>query len=502
VGKSVGIIARSSALGLLLALVVGAGTAVAGSPCPKCSGSYGGTWTATYKAPNSSAQGTTTTTISIKWSATLKWDAADGVDVWNLKTANGTFSVSGSPMGQYNCSTSLSPGPNFIVRGEVFWAAIGPGNGPVPTAASIGKYWTVFNQPPMQWGQSGGVSNPLRSSNPAAGTECAVADPGVAGIGGAWSADLGGPKCHYDRKHFEDWVAFPVGTTGSSHEECTSNGSDSFGNSWTGSLKTDVSFNSPGPPGAERTLTPIKQDAKQDFAKAWDDAKGPCSQLAMSLGVLATGAVWLGTNATVPGGLPAGGAIIATGQVMAGASSALCGPKLKRLLDDYRVFNDPPDPNFTRLAGVARSQAPKVKACKRLTGKVRAFCLQLAPLVARLIGAADHTAAVDDALVTTVNRASGAKRAHNGAAFATQLAHARQLERSLGKALGGEASIGRKIARLLPSGALTPAQVRATTSYLKRRLARKGISARAVGRIDPTASAAAPEDPIARLVAS
>jgi hypothetical protein len=331
-----------------------------------------------------------------------------------------------------------------------------------------------------------------------------VAGPNVAGIGGAWSADLGGPKCHYDRKRFEDWVSFPVGTTGSSHEECNSNGSDSFGNSWTASLKTDLSFNSPGSPGAagtERTLTPIKQDAKQDFAKAWDDAKGPCSQLAMSLGVLATGAVWLGTSATVPGGLPAGGAVIATGQVMAGASSALCGPKLKRLLDDYRVFNDPPDPNFTQQAGVARSQARKVTACKRLAGKVLAFCLQLKPLVERLISAAAHTAAVDDALVTTVNRASGAKHAHNGAAFAMQLAHARHLERSLGKALGGEASIGRKIARLLPSGALTPAQVRATTSYLKRRLAGNGISAGAVGRIDPAASAAAPEDPIARPLA-
>jgi hypothetical protein len=272
-------------------------------------------------------------------------------------------------------------------------------------------------------------------------------------------------------------------------------------------LKTDVSFNSPGSPGSrgspgtERTLTPIKQDAKKDFAKAWDDAKGPCSQLAMSLGVLATGAVWLGTSATVPGGLPAGGAIVATGQVMAGASSALCGPKLKRLLDDYRVFNDPPDPNFTRLAGVARTQAPKVTACKRLAGKVLAFCQQLTPLVGSLIRAADHAAAVDGALVTTVNRASGAKHAHNGAAFAMQLAHAGQLERSFSQALGAEASIGRKIARLLPSGALTPAQVRATTSYLKRRLAGTGISVRAVGRIDPAASIAAPEDPIARLVA-
>jgi hypothetical protein len=508
VGKRVGIVAWCSALGLVLALVVGAGPAVAGGPCPGCSGSYGGTWTGTYNAPNSSSDGgTTTTTISIKWSATLKWDAADRTDVWDLKTANGTFSVSGSPMGQDDCSTSLSPGPNFIVRGEVFWAAIGPGNGPVPTSSSIGKYWTMFNQPPMQWGQSGGVSNPLRSSNPMAGTECAVADPGVAGIGGAWSADLGGPRCHYDSKHFEDWVAFPVGTTGSSHEVCTSNGSDSLGNSWTGSLTTDVTFNSPGSPGStgspgtQRTLTPIKQDAKQDFAKAWDDAKGPCSQLAMSLGVLATGAVWLGTSATVPGGLPAGGAVLATGQVMAGASSALCGPKLKRLLDDYRVFNDPPDQNFTRLAGVARTHAPKVRACKRLAAKVLAFCLQLTPLVGRLIRATDHTTAVDDALVTTVNRASGAKRAHNGAAFAMQLAHARQLERSLSEALGGEASIGRKIARLLPSGALTPAQVRATTSYLKRRLAGRGISARAVGRIDPAASIAAPEDPITRLVA-
>ena len=372
---------------------------------------------------------------------------------------------------------------------------------------------TVTVEPPAQWG---GSTDPLQSSGGAAGTLCATAAAVLVGVGGPWSSNLAGPQCHYDPATNSDWVRFPLGSSHTTHESCTESGNDGTGTSWSSSLTTDLTFSSPGvvSPGgtgpghgggggggaSAPKLTPIKNNAKKDFARAWDDALGPCSQLAMGLGVLATGGVWVSASATVPGGIPAGGAVIATGQVMSSVASALCARKLKRLLDDYRIFNDPPDPHFGRLAWVARrSPAPTLHACGGLAGSVRSFCLKLSSLAAKLVVAARNTTAVDDALLTTVNRASGAFKARRTAAFNAQLRHATNLEPQFTAALRSEASLGRAIKRLISAGDLTLAQATATTTYLEQKLGRGGISLSAIGRIDPTALTATAEDPTTRL---
>ncbi|MGZ4665621.1 MAG: hypothetical protein ACXV5Q_11415, partial [Frankiaceae bacterium] len=208
------------------------------------------------------------------------------------------------------------------------------------------------------------------------------------------------------------------------------------------------------------------------------------------------GAVWLSASATVPGGIPAGGAIIATGEVMSSAAGGLCAAKIGRLLDDYKVFDDPPDPHYWQLAVPARAgPAPDVSAgCGRVSGKAHAFCLDLASLVAKLLRAANKTTAVDGALVTTVDRASGAKRSHNQKALKLQLEHATKLERSLRSA--AEASLGRQVRKLLPFGELTRSQSAKVISYLERH----GLPAAHVRRIDRAGLKPTGADPIARLV--
>jgi hypothetical protein len=131
-----------------------------------------------------------------------------------------------------------------------------------------------------------------------------------------------------------------------------------------------------------------------------------------------------------------------------------------------------------------------------VSGKAHAFCLQLASLVAKLIRATGKTTAVDSALVTTVNRASGAKRAHHQQALKLQLEHAGKLETEFNADLRTEAAIGQQIRKLLPFGHLTRSQAAKTISYLER----KGVTAAHLRRIDPSGLKPVAEDPIARLV--
>jgi hypothetical protein len=495
--------------GVILALALGSSDAVAGGPCPGCSAAYSGDWTATYYLKNNApATGFTTEQISLSWEATLR--SENGENVWRVTRAKGSFTVSGSPPvggpAGPDCTAQLSPGPDKVVHGEVFWAATSGGISP-SAQHGFDKYWTVEVQPPAAWGQTFG-SNPL-SGTGTSGTACA--SQSTFDEGGPWAKDLGGKDCRWDNSDGQDWVAFPVGQRFTVDETCSGSGNDGLGDSFKASLSDTLTFESPGhgpgggpihaggqPGGNVTPLPELKDLAKEDFRVAWKDAAGPCLHLAAGLGVTATGAVWLSASATVPGGIPAGGTIIATGEVMSSAAGGLCAAKVGRLLDDYKVFDDPPDAHYWQLAVPARAgAAPDVSAgCGRVSGKAHAFCLDLASLVAKLLRAANRTTAVDGALVTTVDRASGAKRAHNQKALKLQLEHATKLERSLRADLAAEASLGRQVRKLLPFGELTRSQSAKVISYLERH----GLPVAHVRRIDRAGLKPAAEDPIARLV--
>jgi hypothetical protein len=496
----------------MLTLALGSSDALAGAPCPGCSATYGGDWSATeYLQNQAPATGFTTEKISLNWEATLSEE--NGENVWRLTRAKGSFSVSGSPPGEAfpgpDCTAQLSPGPGKVIHGEAYWASTS--GGIVGSQRDFDQYWSVEVQPPAQWGPTlPAGQSPLSGTGPS-GTMCA-SQTNFGENSGPWAQDLGGADCRWDKTAGQDWVAFPVGELFTVKESCSSSGNNaSQGVSWSASLSTTLTFRSPGhgpgggpihaggqPGGNALTLPELKDLARKDFRAAFKDAEGPCLHLAEGIGVEATGAVWLGTSATVPGGIPAGGAVIATGEVMTAASAPLCAAKIGRLLDDYKVFADPPDANYWQLAAPARaSAAPDVAAgCRHVSGKAHAFCLHLASLVAKLTRAAGQTTAVDDALVTTVNRASGAKQANNQAALQLQLAHATKLERNLHSDLAAEASLGRQIRKLLPFGHLKRSQAAKSIAFLQRH----GVTAARLQRIDPAGVTPAGGDPIARLV--
>ena len=129
-----------------------------------------------------------------------------------------------------------------------------------------------------------------------------------------------------------------------------------------------------------------------------------------------------------------------------------------------------------------------------------AFCVKLRGAVEKLISAEQHTADVDDALLTTVDRASAAERSHDRTGLARQLHYAAQLRGKLLAGRAAEAAIGSAIKRLLPAGMIDGSQATTAIGYVRRRLAHVGISASKLLAIDPAAATPSAQDPIRVLL--
>ncbi len=124
------------------------------------------------------------------------------------------------------------------------------------------------------------------------------------------------------------------------------------------------------PPATGAGDTNAKLAARDDLRRALERAKGPCLHLAISLGVITTGAVWSAVGAPIPGGIPAGGSVIATGAVMTQAVVPLCTEHVKQIIVSYSIYKrDPPAPKAVI--------ALKLPSCTRWEAKVRAYCTEL-----------------------------------------------------------------------------------------------------------------------------
>src|ERR1700730_16252506 len=181
----------ATAASLLCWMAFGAGAAAAGSPCVGCSGTYSGTWSATYQRLEHHGfekEEHATVNISLKWVATLTFRG--GESVWTLTSASGTFSISGSGSSNEDCSTTLSPGPDAIVRGDAFWIATAAGKG--LNGEDEKDYETVVALPPVAWGQTFGA-NPLKSSSSSGG----CGQQANWGLNGPWQSEIGGSDRHH-----------------------------------------------------------------------------------------------------------------------------------------------------------------------------------------------------------------------------------------------------------------------------------------------------------------
>jgi hypothetical protein len=202
-------------------------------------------------------------------------------------------------------------------------------------------------------------------------------------------------------------------------------------------------------------------------------AEASCGQTVA--GVLAN--VW---GTTVASG---GVAAVLTGAIILAGSAPTCVALLNRAFDDIDIIDDPPRNDIYAVAVPARVRASRLTlpSCAGRSGSIRTFCTKLRADERAYVTAVQHATAVDAALLTTVDRESGAAREHKKAALALQERTGSRLVGQLKSASSAERAIGTKLSALLRShkvfGRLTVAQDGAAIAYVKSKLARRGIHA-------------------------
>jgi hypothetical protein len=239
----------------------------------------------------------------------------------------------------------------------------------------------------------------------------------------------------------------------------------------------------------------VKALARADLRQAVERAKGPCLHLAISLGVLTTGAVWTSVGAPVPGGIPAGGAVIATGDVMASAVAPLCAELVRQIVVDYSIVKrDPPLPP---------ARALRLPACTKWQGKVRAYCQELETAVTRLASAEHRVVGVVTRLQAAAGRLAAARRAGDASAASAAEQTVSSLAGALESARRAARVEGKRVASVIAragvQGKLTAAQSSASTNALLAVLAKRGVPAAGLRALAPAALGPGPVDVLATL---
>jgi hypothetical protein len=237
--------------------------------------------------------------------------------------------------------------------------------------------------------------------------------------------------------------------------------------------------------------------AREGLRQAVERAKGPCLHLALSLGVIATGAVWTSVSATVPGGIPAGGAIIATGDLMASATAPLCAPLIKDVIVYYSLLVK--DPPLAKSGPVLR-----LSSCEKRKGKLRTYCEQLSAGLQRLVRAENGVLAAATQLQAGIATLAAARKSRNTKATADAEGKVRSQTAALVAARKAAAAAGAQVSRIVTAvgvrGRLTKAQSAATIRALLANLAKQGVPSTKLRALLPAgALTAKPTDFLATL---
>jgi hypothetical protein len=158
-----------------------------------------------------------------------------------------------------------------------------------------------------------------------------------------------------------------------------------------------------------------------------------------------------------------------------------------RVINDYRIINDPPDRHFHQLAEPHASKRPALPSCASIADAERAVCTSLRAAELAMLASSVKASAVTGALLVTIDRDSSAIRAHDYSAAQRQYVHFQSLHNELRRALKSKASGGARVEALLRSlnvsGVLSPAQSAAAISAVESKLSRARIPAARLGSL-------------------
>jgi hypothetical protein len=147
-----------------------------------------------------------------------------------------------------------------------------------------------------------------------------------------------------------------------------------------------------------------------------------------------------------------------------------------RVINDYRIINDPPDRRFHRLAKPRASKRPSLHSCAAIPSAQRTLCTSLREAELAMLTDSARASAITEALLVTMNRDSTAIRAHDYSAAQRQYVHFRSLHGQLQRALKSKGSNGARVAAVLRSmgvsGVLSSAQSTAAIGAIQTKLSR------------------------------
>lgn len=228
-------------------------------------------------------------------------------------------------------------------------------------------------------------------------------------------------------------------------------------------------------------------------------AEGPCGYVALGAGTF----LWSSTvgGATAP-------AALVPAEFLLSAGAPLCAAYLTQAFRDIEIANDPPVGNIDAIATPAKTPssavaAKKLPSCAGKPAGLQSFCRTLRAELADQIAAAQRSAAIAGALLTTVNRESKAHETHHAAALRRQSNAGDRLVTDLKAAERREHALGARIATLIGAqnvtGQLTAAQDATAIASILRKLNAHGVRQATVQRLAPSALTARPYDLLAHM---
>lgn len=204
-------------------------------------------------------------------------------------------------------------------------------------------------------------------------------------------------------------------------------------------------------PRASKPTCQEKKLAQEDLRRLLPNLSNQCAITALGTGLVVAGlaAPESGVAVVLAAAGPTGAEIFAL-------AAPTCGLLIKRAYDDGKIIEDPPIGHLDRLAQPAKLSvaANTFPACTPFAASVVGFCESLRADAARYLAAVQRTVAIDAALVTTVNRVTGAAQKHRASALRAQRRHASALRSQFSSAVARQRAAGLAIDKLVGSQGL------------------------------------------------
>jgi hypothetical protein len=445
-----------------------------------------------YRTHAVSSLGNSDTTDTLSWTMKIYWEFPQGRVTRSLVAQGSHVSVNTGAFANndYNCSLRQSGKtanlPIDVGLGDV--ADTLKVTAEIPGNAGPGAELTSTGTGHCQLTTVLGASQPDGSQQTGS---CAVFPPTTA-FGQAQEVRNARAE-GYTKKIDLDQTATPEGGCG--------NGSTFTA---TRSIHAKIIVGTGGPPVStpDRTLADQRRQkvfAQGDLLTQLLRAEGPCGYVALGTGTF----LW---SSTVGG--PTAPAALIPAEFLISAGAPLCATYLAQAFRDIEIANDPPAGDINAIAKPRKTPsssaaAKKLPSCAGKPSGLRSFCRALRADLADQIAAAQRSAAIADALLTTVDRETKAHKTHHAAALRRQSSAGNRLVTDLKAAERREHAVGAKIARLIVAehvtGRLTVAQDATAIAEILKKLRAHGVRQATVKRLAPSAITARLYDLLAHM---